>query len=53
METVNAEAALKNLSPRHQVFLELVQTEINYVNILRTIMTVSTFLQSKINKSVR
>uniref|UniRef100_A0A1B6JGD0 Protein ECT2 n=1 Tax=Homalodisca liturata TaxID=320908 RepID=A0A1B6JGD0_9HEMI len=31
--------SLKNLSPRHQVFLELVQTEFNYVNTLNTIMT--------------
>lgn len=29
----------KNLSPRQQVFIELVQTESNYVNILETIMT--------------
>ncbi|XP_026467941.1 protein ECT2-like isoform X2 [Ctenocephalides felis] len=29
----------KNLSPRQQVFLELVQTESNYVSILHTIMT--------------
>lgn len=33
--------SLKNLSPRHQVFLELYQTEFNYVNTLNTIMTVS------------
>lgn len=31
----------KGLTARHQVFLELVQTESNYVNILHTIMTVS------------
>uniref|UniRef100_A0A1B6G064 Protein ECT2 n=1 Tax=Cuerna arida TaxID=1464854 RepID=A0A1B6G064_9HEMI len=31
--------SLKNLSPRHQVFLELVQTEFNYVNTLNTIKT--------------
>ncbi|XP_039295848.1 protein ECT2 isoform X4 [Nilaparvata lugens] len=30
---------LKHLSPRHQVFLELVQTESNYVGILSTIET--------------
>ncbi|XP_033226947.1 protein ECT2 isoform X5 [Belonocnema kinseyi] len=36
---VNTEAGRKNLSPRHQVFLELVQTESNYVGILSTIMT--------------
>lgn len=33
--------SLKNLSPRHQVFLELYQTEFNYVSTLNTIMTVS------------
>lgn len=32
----------KGLTARQQVFLELVQTETNYVNILYTIMTVST-----------
>lgn len=31
----------KGLTARHQVFLELLQTEINYVDILHTIMTVS------------
>lgn len=31
----------KGLTARQQVFLELVQTESNYVNILHTIMTVS------------
>lgn len=31
--------ARKTLSPRQQVFMELVQTESNYVNILNTIMT--------------
>ncbi|CAD6222211.1 GSCOCG00000821001-RA-CDS [Cotesia congregata] len=41
VEAVNTETARKNLSPRHQVFLELVQTESNYVGILSTIMTVS------------
>ncbi|KAK0172341.1 hypothetical protein PV328_005674 [Microctonus aethiopoides] len=39
VEAVNTESARKNLSPRHQVFLELVQTESNYVGILSTIMT--------------
>ncbi|XP_044595345.1 protein ECT2 isoform X6 [Cotesia glomerata] len=39
VEAVNTETARKNLSPRHQVFLELVQTESNYVGILSTIMT--------------
>ncbi|KAK2587649.1 hypothetical protein KPH14_003771 [Odynerus spinipes] len=39
VEAVNAETARKNRSPRHQVFLELVQTESNYVGILSTIMT--------------
>ncbi|XP_043480060.1 protein ECT2 isoform X2 [Leptopilina heterotoma] len=38
VEAVNTEAARKNLSPRYQVFLELVQTESNYVGILNTIM---------------
>lgn len=40
MEAVNTDNSRKNLSPRHQVFLELVQTESNYVGILSTIMTV-------------
>lgn len=31
----------KGLTARHQVFLELLQTETNYVDILHTIMTVS------------
>ncbi|KAJ8680542.1 hypothetical protein QAD02_016329 [Eretmocerus hayati] len=39
VETVSTDSARKNLSPRHQVFLELVQTESNYVGILETIMT--------------
>ncbi|XP_076234414.1 epithelial cell transforming 2 pebble [Calliopsis andreniformis] len=39
VEAVNTDNARKNLSPRHQVFLELVQTESNYVGILSTIMT--------------
>ncbi|XP_053596505.1 protein ECT2 isoform X4 [Microplitis demolitor] len=39
VEAVSTETARKNLSPRHQVFLELVQTESNYVGILSTIMT--------------
>lgn len=38
------EQSLKNLSARHQVFLELLQTESNYVGILNTIMTVSFFM---------
>ncbi|XP_014215681.1 protein ECT2 isoform X3 [Copidosoma floridanum] len=38
VEAVNPESSRK-LSPRHQVFLELVQTESNYVGILSTIMT--------------
>lgn len=33
----------KGLTARHQVFLELLQTETNYVDILHTIMTVSIF----------
>ncbi|XP_026285147.1 protein ECT2 isoform X1 [Frankliniella occidentalis] len=43
LSTDEVEAAtlksLSNLSPRQQVFHELVQTETNYVGILRTIMT--------------
>ncbi|XP_046428580.1 protein ECT2 isoform X5 [Neodiprion fabricii] len=39
VEAVSTEAGRKNLSPRHQVFLELVTTESNYVGILSTIMT--------------
>ncbi|KAI4484145.1 hypothetical protein M0804_007601 [Polistes exclamans] len=39
VEAVNADGARKSRSPRHQVFLELVQTESNYVGILSTIMT--------------
>nr|XP_012150551.1 PREDICTED: protein ECT2 isoform X8 [Megachile rotundata] len=39
VEAVNTDNTRKNLSPRHQVFLELVQTESNYVGILSTIMT--------------
>ncbi|XP_012173501.1 protein ECT2 isoform X6 [Bombus vosnesenskii] len=39
VEAVNTDTSRKNLSPRHQVFLELVQTESNYVGILSTIMT--------------
>lgn len=33
----------KGFTARHQVFIELVQTESNYVDILHTIMTVSCF----------
>lgn len=43
-EAVVVEAPRKGLTPRQQVFLELVQTESNYVNILQTIMTVSGFV---------
>lgn len=32
---------LKNMSPRHQVFTELLQTEMNYVDILETIVEVN------------
>ncbi|XP_051158794.1 protein ECT2 isoform X3 [Leptopilina boulardi] len=38
VEAANSESGRKNLSPRYQVFLELVQTESNYVGILNTIM---------------
>ncbi|KAG5327589.1 ECT2 protein, partial [Pseudoatta argentina] len=34
----------ENLSQRHKVFLELVETEANYVGILNTIMTVSIYI---------
>lgn len=40
-EQVVIDTPRKGLTARHQVFLELVQTESNYVNILQTIMTVS------------
>ncbi|XP_061931384.1 protein ECT2 isoform X7 [Apis cerana] len=43
VEAVNTDSSRKNLSPRHQVFLELVQTESNYVGILSTIMTLFKF----------
>lgn len=43
-EAVVVETPRKGLTPRQQVFLELVQTESNYVNILQTIMTVSGFV---------
>jgi len=33
----------KPFSPRYQVFSELLQTEINYVGVLKTIITVRTF----------
>ncbi|XP_020707804.1 protein ECT2 isoform X7 [Athalia rosae] len=39
VEAASTETTRKNLSPRHQVFLELVTTESNYVGILSTIMT--------------
>lgn len=35
----------KGLTARQQVFLELLQTETNYVDILHTIMTVSIFIR--------
>lgn len=35
-----SDAARKHMSPRQQVFMELVQTESNYVGILHTIVTV-------------
>lgn len=38
-----ADTPRKGLTARQQVFLELLQTETNYVDILHTIMTVSTF----------
>ncbi|KAI4466302.1 protein ect2 [Holotrichia oblita] len=38
-EAVIADTPRKGLTPRQQVFLELVQTESNYVNILNIIMT--------------
>lgn len=36
----------KPFSPRYQVFSELLQTEINYVGVLNTIITVSNFYGS-------
>lgn len=45
-EAATVETPRKNLSPRQQVFLELIQTESNYVNILHTIMTVSEYFIS-------
>ncbi|XP_046989206.1 protein ECT2 isoform X4 [Schistocerca americana] len=39
VEAVLSETPRKNLSPRQQVFFELLQTESNYVGILDTIMT--------------
>lgn len=36
----------ENLSQRYKVFLELVETEANYVGILNTIMTVSIYALS-------
>lgn len=41
------ETPRKGLTARQQVFLELVQTESNYVNILNTINTVSLRFTSK------
>lgn len=43
-----ADTPRKGLTPRQQVFLELVQTESNYVNILHTIITVCKQLVLKI-----
>jgi hypothetical protein len=40
-EAVASDTPRKIQSPRQQVFMELVQTESNYVGILRTIMSVS------------
>ncbi|CAG2065278.1 unnamed protein product [Timema podura] len=40
-DPVAADTPRKNLTARQQVFIELLQTEINYVNILDTIMKVS------------
>ncbi|XP_072745850.1 protein ECT2 isoform X5 [Anoplolepis gracilipes] len=39
VDTENLPKVRENLSKRHQVFLELVETEANYVGILNTIMT--------------
>ncbi|CAL1675191.1 unnamed protein product [Lasius platythorax] len=38
VDTENLQKVRENLSKRHQVFLELVETEANYVGILNTIM---------------
>nr|XP_012233669.1 PREDICTED: protein ECT2 isoform X7 [Linepithema humile] len=52
VEAVATESVRENLSQRHQVFLELVETEANYVGILNTIMTLFKLpLENLIGKS--
>lgn len=41
IEAVATDSSKEHLSKRHKVFLELVETESNYVGILNTIMTVN------------
>lgn len=41
IETIATDSIKEHLSKRHKVFLELVETESNYVGILNTIMTVN------------
>lgn len=43
----------KGLTARQQIFLELVQTETNYVDILHTIMTVSLVFGKSFKKMVK
>lgn len=50
--SVSVDSIRKIISPRHQVFLELVQTESNYVGILSTIMNMFKYpLESLIDTS--
>lgn len=42
----------KLMSPRQQVFMELLQTESNYVGILQTIVAVSVILNKYMIKSI-
>ncbi|KAL6432605.1 hypothetical protein ACFW04_006870 [Cataglyphis niger] len=52
VDTENLQKVRENLSKRHQVFLELVETEANYVGILNTIMTLFKLpLENLIGKS--
>ncbi|XP_070169787.1 protein ECT2 isoform X5 [Polyergus mexicanus] len=52
VDTENLQKVRENLSKRHQVFLELVETEANYVGILNTIMMLFKLpLESLIGKS--
>ncbi|XP_026825032.1 protein ECT2 isoform X9 [Ooceraea biroi] len=52
VESSDTESTRGNLSQRHQVFLELVETENNYVGVLNTIMTLFKLpLENLIGKS--